>query len=230
MIPLILDTETANLDAPPKGGVCEIAWMILDDDGEIKEQDRSLIDPQVPINHAATAIHGIFDKDVTEAPTLEEYFAIVQDEKFSSIGSAKPYLFIAHNEKFDWRYVAPYIFSNRRLCTLRLARKLYPDAENHQLQTLRVALDLPFVLGDAHSALGDVEVVRQFLLKVNRDFGHTLDEMIELSKPEPLTASSKVTFGKHKGVKWLDVPSSYVKWLLKQDGTDDELVKLLRTL
>lgn len=222
MNPLILDTETSGLGTT--AGVCEIGWQKLDDDGEIVASDVSLIDPESPISPGAAGVHGIFDKDVADAPTLEEYMTVVHDKPFMD----KDYLFIAHNAPFDWRFVGDWVTSTKTLCTLRLARKLYPECENHKLQTLRAYLELPFVKGDAHSAMGDVEVVRQFLHRVNQDFGHDLADMVQIAmSPFEIT---KMAFGKHKGDKLVDLPAQYVRWLLKQNDVDPDLRTALEKL
>ena len=50
----------------------------------------------------------------------------------------------------------------------------------------------------------------------------TLEQMIELSSKPVLLP--KVTFGKHKGLTWREVPYGYLKWILGTSDIDDENV------
>lgn len=62
-----LDTETTGLNDPK---IVEIA--IIDFDGQTLL--NSLVNPRIEIPQAATAIHGITDADVVDAPTFDEIF------------------------------------------------------------------------------------------------------------------------------------------------------------
>jgi exodeoxyribonuclease X len=213
---VVLDTETSGLTT--EDGPCEIAWQELDDNLVTIDAQYSLIDPQRPISPSASGIHQITDAMVADAPTLEEFLFQVLDDPF---GGPEPVVIIAHNAQFDYRFVKPYITTpGGKLCTLKMARLTYPDADNHKLQTLRFYLDLA-VSRDAHSAAGDVEVTANLLRHMceitNQDI-YTLFDVA--SKP---TLVEKMTFGKHKGVKVADLPDGYVDWLLKLDNLDDNL-------
>ena len=64
---VILDTETTGLD----GWIVQVA--VIDVQGRVLLD--TLIHPQQPIPDTATAIHGITDADVSEAPTFGNVFA-----------------------------------------------------------------------------------------------------------------------------------------------------------
>ncbi len=64
--PLILDTETTGLGR--RAQICEIA--LINSDGGVVLDAR--VKPTVSIPEEATAIHGIGDEDVADAPTLNE--------------------------------------------------------------------------------------------------------------------------------------------------------------
>ncbi len=217
---VIADCETPSLKV--EDGVCEVAFMELDEYGNILEQDASLIDPQVPITAGAAGVHGIRDSDIADAPTLNEYMTIVRDKPF--LGDDEV-VFIAHNSKFDFDRLGAWFNTSKQLCTLRLARKLWPNAENHKLQTLRMMLDLPFVRGDAHSALGDVEVCRQILIRAMNEFNLTMDDLIELANAT--VEITKMPFGKHRGEKIADLPKQYKTWALKSLDLEPDLRRAL---
>ena len=217
----IFDTETSGIGHGH--GVCEFAYMTIDEDFQILDQDVSLIDPECRISADASGVHGIRNSDVEDSPTLEEYMTIVKDKPF-----AKPTVFIAHNARFDIGFLKDWVNIDKPFCTLRLARKLWPNAESHKLQTLRMELDLPFVRGDAHSALGDVEVVRQMLIRAREEFGYTIEEMIEMAAAP--VKIEKFPFGKHKGVPLSELPKQYVTWALKNLDLEPDLKAALEAL
>jgi DNA polymerase III epsilon subunit-like protein len=65
---LILDTETAGLS----GGVCEIAWVTMDENLNILEQHETLVDPERQIEPGAFAIHGISNEMCVGKPKLAD--------------------------------------------------------------------------------------------------------------------------------------------------------------
>lgn len=88
----VLDTETTGL-----GGDAEIVEIaIIDWDG--KTLLDTLVKPSSPIPADASAIHGIFDSDVKDAPSFAEIFEQVQ-----SIYEA--HLVLIYNADFDNRLV-----------------------------------------------------------------------------------------------------------------------------
>lgn len=226
----VLDTETIGLAPPEEGsGVCEISVREVDENFNEIAHHYSKLDPEAPIAAAATATHGIFYKDVEDEATLREWLDIVLAEDIWAPGHA-PIYFIAHNAKFDFKFLDRYIQCPVKLVdTLMLARRYYPDAESHKLQVLRVLLELPFDVTDAHSAGGDTAVLLNFVKRLCEDTGLTLAQLCEdAQRKEPLT---KFTFGKHKGRLIEDVKredKGYVRWLLdKMAGLDPDLREVL---
>ena len=89
-------------------------------------------------------------------------------------------------------------------------------------------LDLPFEKGDAHSALGDVEVTRQLLIRIQEDFGYSIEDMVQLAAA-PLKIAS-MPFGKHRGVALTELPKQYVGWALKNLDLDPDLRNCLEAI
>lgn len=207
------DTETTG--PTPADKVCELAWFELDANLNILDRVHSLIDPQIPISHGASGVHGLTDVDVQDAPTIEEFFQIVKPNALC--GSV---VLIAHNVIFDERYYGPWIPNLvGRLCTLRLARRIFPEVENHKLSTLMYALGL--TRGTSHRADGDVETTYDLLCKIVQASGMTL---VDLAAESMQPVEVKVMpFGKHKGklVKQLD--KGYMRWLLALDNLDRDM-------
>ncbi|MDA3834561.1 MAG: DUF3820 family protein [Spirochaetales bacterium] len=212
---IVGDTETT--------GVCREAQMVELGFHEIGEDlshvraFESLVDPECHIPFGASAVHHILDKHVENSPTVTELFDIVlKDSDFSEVW------LVCHNVSFDVRFLSPFMNITKQICTLRAAKKYYPDAESHKLMALAYELELPLpTTGDAHRALYDVEVTVELLKRILKDTGQTLSELADvLNKPQHIT---KIPFGKWKGSKLSELPDSYVTWLLKQDTLDSDL-------
>jgi DNA polymerase-3 subunit epsilon len=122
----------------------------------------SLVNPGRAIPDYATRVHGITDADVRNAPPFER----VQRELLElCLGGTV----VAHNASFDLSFL-PLLAPLPSLCTLRLARRRFPDAPNHRNQTLREFLHVDELLREygplpAHRALADALVTAGILLR-----------------------------------------------------------------
>ena len=213
MILIALDTETTGMKADDD--ICEFAWAELDSDLNVVREAGSLIKPSCPISHGAAGVHGITDDDVINAPSLPEWLA-----SHAHPFEEKDILAIGHNINFDLRYLGRYIEFSGSLCTLKLSRHLYPDVENHKMQTLRHYLGIK-VDASAHSASGDVRVLVAVLKRMVEDSGMSLGEMIEVTNKPSVVA--KMPFGKHKGKSLNALPEEYRAWLLSLPDLSDDL-------
>jgi exodeoxyribonuclease X len=204
------DTETASLTGP----VCELAVVEVNENLDIISEFNILLDPITPITPAAQVVHKITDAMVADAPTMAEFI-----ERDGNPFDVEDLWFIAHNAQFDARMLADILPEKyTRICTLKMARKIWPDiAEqggNHQLPTMALMFGLD--AGDSHRALDDVKttiaLVRHMAVVTGAS---TLDELLDLGRRE-LSPEDKLGFGaKHKNDKIKDVPISYINWMLK---------------
>lgn len=197
----ILDTETSGLG---KGaGVCEIAWLEVDNDLNVIREFCTLVNPQVPIDPGATLIHGITNEDVHESPTLNIVAGFLDG----------PIQMVAHNVSFDYRMVKDEIQVESQICTLKLARQFIKNTTNHKLETLQKELGFP--VQTSHSALGDVHTCRDLLLYLKAKHGVTLqDTLVRQSIPQMVHL---MPFGKHKGRVIANIAADYRDWLLSQE-------------
>lgn len=218
---IILDTETPSMEA--KDGVVEVAWIEIDDDLKVLDEVQSLIKPYGRISAAAAGVHGITHDMVEDKPTLDEFMVNVKGNPFKT----KKVLVIGHNIAFDTKYFPDYFGEIVPMCTLKLARRIYPDAENHKLQTLMYELNLK--PKGKHNALDDVYTCYELLEHMMDVTGLDLEGLYELSlKPVPIT---KMPFGKHRGTKLVDLPKDYIFWLKnKCDNLDPDLRVALNSL
>ncbi len=205
----VLDTETT--DATDDRGVCEIGWVRIDENWNIVEQVESLIDPQKPISHAASGIHGLTNADVADSPTLEEFFGEVYGKRLQG-----PVCLIGHRVGFDRPAFEPFVDGELiELDTLRFVRWLYPDMDDHKLSTCIYALNLPRDSGIAHRVMADVLTAYHLTKHIAERLNMTLPELAARAQ-EPLPVHS-LPFGKHKGQPLTEVPKSYLRWLVGSD-------------
>ena len=219
---LLVDTETTGISADDK--VCEMAYVEIDDAFNVIRSGNSLINPGIPINYAASAVNGITDVMVKDAPTLEDYML---SEGAPLRGEVT---LIAHNLDFDFRFLKQYTDDGvGKLCTLKCARVLYPDAANHKQGTLAAMLGIQVAREKAHSADGDLDVLLQLLQHLCRDADTDLYGLLEVQRrPRPI---KNMPFGKHRGVPLKDLPANYIFWLLnKAENLDADLRTALLAL
>jgi exodeoxyribonuclease X len=206
----VIDIETTGLN-PEVDRVVEVAMAgIVNESGALSvgELWRSFVNPHRPIPPEASAVHGIVDDDVADAPDLDAVASAMGFDDFDIIA--------AHNCRFD-RGFLPMLHEKRWIDTYRCAMHLWPDAPNFANQTLRYWLKLDLPRGRAHEAANDVTVTAHILI---RQLGErSADELLRLSTKACVLR--KVGFGKHFGSSWAEVPSDYLDWALKQDFDPD---------
>lgn len=223
---IVLDTETTGVEDPI--GVCELAFIELDPITLTEVgRFRSLVDPQLPISAAASGVHRITNAMVADEPTLDECFDIVLKNPFAN----DDVVMVAHNAPFDYKLVKRYLGTSRKLCTLRLIRKVLPDAENHKLATLKFLLGLGRNDGHSHSALDDVEDTADLLRYIVAQTGLTILELLDL-QDQPTEVKTMPFSAKYKGQPLKDVPASFWRWLQRQpgEGVDRDLAHSVKLL
>jgi DNA polymerase-3 subunit epsilon len=169
-----VDLETTGTSATGDR-VTEVA-IVRVQEGELVEEWSTLVDPERSIPPDIQVLTGITNEMVRGAPT----FADVRDEVR---GRLEGHLFVAHNARFDYGFLKnefarlEMAFTADVLCTVRLSRRLYPEAVGHGLDALIArhgladpldAID-PAMRTGRHSALGDARALWRFLQVVARE-------------------------------------------------------------
>jgi DNA polymerase-3 subunit epsilon len=158
---IILDLETTGMLAAEER-ITEIG-LIEVDNGEFVDSWSQLVNPEKSIPPFIESITGISDAMVRHAPTFAELapalYARLQGK-----------LLVAHNARFDYGFLrsefgrVDLAYEARVLCTVKLSRKLFPEQRRHNLDSLIQRHDLS--CSARHRALGDAEVLWQFLQKI----------------------------------------------------------------
>lgn len=162
MSAVLIDTETTGIDEPD---VIQLAWLpllsvftgapeTLKDDGASITLNRYR--PRKQISLGALATHHILDEELEQEASWEGAWS-------APIGTQ--YL-VAHNVDFDWKAIgSPDV---KRICTLALARKLWPDIDSHSIGALIYHLyprrEAREMLRGAHDAGIDADLCYRVLL------------------------------------------------------------------
>jgi DNA polymerase III subunit epsilon len=163
----IVDIETTGGYAA-NHRITEIA--IFHHDGiQITETFHTLINPGRDIPYYITGLTGISTEMVLSAPTFEE----VAEEIFNFLDGK---VFVAHNAHFDYSFLKREFeltginWQAKKLCTVRLSRKIIPGLRSYSLGTLSESLGIQIM--NRHRASGDAHAtVKIFdqLLRRDRD-------------------------------------------------------------
>ncbi|MEM8626045.1 MAG: DUF3820 family protein [Pseudomonadota bacterium] len=208
MLIRVIDFETTGLDE--SAGVVEIGWC--DIAGEtIKGSGSAICDPGFPIPPEASAIHHITDEHVKGFRGASSMLA--------DLAGADVY--VAHNSRFDRQFADP-LNRSPWICTLKAARRVWPDAPSHGNQVLRywLGINLPAKLAEpAHRAGPDAVVTAHLLLRL---MDHaSVEEMIAWEAMPSILP--KMPFGKHKGERFSEVPKDYLGWIVRQHDIDPDV-------
>lgn len=146
----IVDIETTGGHASANG-ITDIA-IILHNGQKVYYKFESLINPKQPIPVYIQALTGINNDMVKEAPAFTEVaaniYALLQDK-----------IFVAHNVNFDYSFIkyhlaaAGFDLQCKKLCTLRLSRKIIPGYPSYSLGKLCHYLGIEN--DSRHRAMGD---------------------------------------------------------------------------
>jgi DNA polymerase-3 subunit epsilon len=159
-----VDLETTGTTASGDR-ITEVGIVRVDDALRVSEWS-TLVNPQCSIPPAIQALTGITNAMVANAPT----FAQIADEVADRITGC---VFVAHNARFDYGFLKHEFgrlrrpFTAKVLCTVKLSRRLYPEAGRHNLDTIIERHSLH--AEDRHRALGDARILWRFVQTMYRD-------------------------------------------------------------
>ncbi len=178
----IVDIETTGGYAASHR-ITEIA--IYHHDGvTITDHYRSLINPGRSIPHFITGLTGIDYEMVKEAPA----FADIAKEVHGWLDGR---VFVAHNAHFDYSFLKKEFedvgiaWNTKKLCTVRLSRKIIPGLHSYGLG--RLAESLGVEIHDRHRAGGDAfATAKIFDLLLKRDNGGVIEKALRRNSGETI--------------------------------------------
>jgi DNA polymerase III subunit epsilon len=159
----VVDVETTGTSAGVGDRITEVAAVVVRD-GEVVRRFQTLVNPERPIPPMITALTHISWEMVKDAPRFRD----ICDELLDVLSDN---VFVAHNAEFDWRFVSSEVarasgrrLEGRRLCTVRLARRILPHLPSRRLDSLAHYYGVEIV--DRHRALGDADATARILLRL----------------------------------------------------------------
>ena len=148
----IIDIETTGNGI--KGNkITEIAIFKFDGK-KVVDEFTSLVNPECEIPYFITGLTGIDDDMVRNAPLFKSIAPKILE-------MTKDCVFVAHSVNFDYGVIKEEFrqigvdFIRKKLCTVRLARKLVPGLNSYSLGKLCTSLGIPIT--DRHRARGDAK-------------------------------------------------------------------------
>jgi DNA polymerase III epsilon subunit family exonuclease len=163
---VVVDVETTGGRSFGSDRITEIAAVVVEG-GEITRVYETLVNPQRPIPPMVTALTRITWDMVKHAPTFRDVVAAVAD-------ALRGHVFVAHNVGFDWRFVTTEIaratgerMEGRRLCTVKLARRLLPQLHRRSLDYLARYYGVENTA--RHRAGGDAVATAKVFLRMLKD-------------------------------------------------------------
>jgi len=155
----VVDVETTGSTREDR--VMEIACVHVAD-GRIGAKYSTLVDPGCGIPSYISRMTGIDETMVQAAPRFGEISTVVRRALSGRV-------FVAHNVRFDWRFVASEMERTRsevpggdRLCTVKFAKRMLPGLRRWGLDALIEYYDLE--CRARHRAWGDALVTSELLL------------------------------------------------------------------
>lgn len=147
---IVFDTETTGMGA--EAHIIEIGALLISGDEPIYEYDQ-LIQPHVELSAGITALTGITQSDLDGQP--DAGFVIPQ-----FLTAIRPLVLIGHNVSFDIKMLniegaslGCREVTNGYMDTLRMSRRMFPNAPSHSLQEVMRLLGIDEV--ETHRAVSD---------------------------------------------------------------------------
>jgi DNA polymerase-3 subunit epsilon len=159
----VVDVETTGSQPGLWDRVTEIAIVPVEQ-GRVGEPWSQLVHPGRPIPPMITALTGISDAMVADAPRFGE----IADDVVTRLHGR---VFTAHNAPFDRRFVDAELMRARgeqlagtALCTVRLTRRLVPTLSRRSLD--RVTAYFGIAIAARHRAAGDALATAHVLVRL----------------------------------------------------------------
>jgi DNA polymerase-3 subunit epsilon len=161
---VVIDFETTGL-APEQGDRITEVGLVRLESGRIVDRFTSLVNCRVRIPRHITAHTGITQAMIDEAPPAAEVVPRIK----AFIGE---HAVVSHNAMLDqrffhgecrrlklWTGIEPFI------CSMRIARRVYPQLRTHSLAELARVLGLA-ATGAAHRAANDAELTAYLMVRL----------------------------------------------------------------
>jgi len=155
--------------------ITEISIFIFDGK-KVLDEFTTLVNPEAPIPSFITNLTGINQAMVRNQQKFYEIAKKVEE-------ITKDTIFVAHNVNFDYNIIQAefkslgFDFKRKKLCTVRLSRKIIPGLKSYSLGNICADEGIP--ISARHRARGDVEAtVELFKRLIERDDNFTINSFL----------------------------------------------------
>ena len=173
--PLLASLSFAVVDVETTGGrphagdrITEIAVVTVKD-GAVAGVFETLVNPERSIPPFITRLTNISWEMVRDKAPFRDVCADI-------VNVLEGHVFVAHNANFDWRFVSAEVgrssgreLTGRRLCTVRLSRRLLPQLRSRSLDWVARHYGVEIPHGMRHRAAGDALATAHCLLRLLDD-------------------------------------------------------------
>lgn len=208
----MVDLETTGTNAG-RDRITEVGALLLDTDGA-EHEFQTLLNPYISVPPYISSLTGITNAMVADSPGFED----IAPQLWSLISDT---VFIAHNARFDYAFLkhnfaqCGYRFRPNIICTVKLARRLYPRWGGYSLGKIIQRID--YQADDRHRAMADVQATRAFLQYAINEHGLNA---VNAAAAEQLNTSSIPSYLDNAIVQAIpDSPGVYYFY-----GEDDSLL------
>jgi exodeoxyribonuclease X len=216
----VIDIETTGL-APP-AEIIEIGRIDLigtNADWALQNPWSCLYRPLNGIPPETKAVHHITETMVAAADPCGRGSI---DSALFDVGT--PDVLVAHNCAFERTFISDEVTGGLPwICTYKCALRLWAEAPGHSNQVLRYWRRHVHTDEDAmppHRALPDAYVTAHLLWDMLKMTG--VEQLVQWSSEPKLLP--RVPFGKHKGLRWSEVPVDYLQWMTRQADMESDVV------
>ena len=167
---VVFDLETTGLSAWGDEIIEIGAIKILGNEIDEKNTFHSLVNPKRLIPPEATAISGITNDMVKNAPPIDE----VLPKFLDFVGDA---YWVAHNARFDMYFIMKHLMQmkvKRQIevyDTVIFSRRAFPGEQRHNLDILCQRLSLTFDPKTRHRSMTDVELTAKAFVLLRERLG-----------------------------------------------------------
>lgn len=175
MLYAIVDIETTGGNANT-GNITEIA-IAIHDGKKVIHFYETLVNPHQPIPYFIQRLTNISQEMVDNAPSFETVAPHIYELLHDKV-------FVAHNVNFDYSFVkkqleeSGYTINLKKLCTVRLSRKILPGMSSYSLGKLCHQLQINHA--DRHRAGGDtLATAHLFSLLIEKDTTGVIEKMLK---------------------------------------------------
>jgi len=170
----VVDIETTG-NGYKGSKITEISIFVFDGK-KVIDEFTSLVNPEQNIPAFITNLTGITNAMVRNAP---KFFEIAK--KVAEI--TQDTIFVAHNVNFDYNIIQEefknlgFDFKRKKLCTVRLTRKIMPGLSSYSLGNICTHENIPII--GRHRAKGDAEATTELFRRlIERDDNFTINSFL----------------------------------------------------